>query len=69
MNLLTNGFVNNYARLFEPSEQFEADIVELGLKGFRVNGRESRFTCRDSGRITGKPEVMPRVSKPAEIDL
>ena len=34
MNLLTNGFVNNYDRLFGPSEQFEADIVELGLKGF-----------------------------------
>jgi hypothetical protein len=32
MNLLTNGFVNNCGRLFGPSEQFEADIVELGLK-------------------------------------
>jgi hypothetical protein len=28
MNLLTNGFVNNCGRLFGPSEQFEADIVE-----------------------------------------
>jgi hypothetical protein len=34
MNLLTNGFVNNCGRLFGPSQQFEADIVELGLKGF-----------------------------------
>jgi DNA-binding transcriptional LysR family regulator len=34
MNLLTNGFVNNCGRLFGPPEQFEADIVELGLKGF-----------------------------------
>jgi hypothetical protein len=46
MNLLTNGFVNNCGRLFGPSEQFEADIVELGLKGFCVNGRESRYPCR-----------------------
>jgi len=36
-----NGFVNNCGRLFGPSEQFEADIVELGLNGFCVNGRES----------------------------
>ena len=34
MNLLTNGFMNNCGRLFGPSEQFEADIVELGLQGF-----------------------------------
>jgi len=34
MNLLKNGFGNNCGRLFGPSEQFEADIVELGLKGF-----------------------------------
>ena len=34
MNLLTNGFVDNSGRLFGPSEQFEADIVELGLQGF-----------------------------------
>jgi hypothetical protein len=33
MNLLTNGFMSNCGRLFGPSEQFEADIVELGLKG------------------------------------
>jgi hypothetical protein len=32
-NLLTNGFVNNCGRLFGPSEQFEAGIVEVGLKG------------------------------------
>jgi hypothetical protein len=50
MNLLTNGFVNNYGRLFEPSEQFEADIVELGLKWFSVvKGRESRY-----------PDIEPR---------
>jgi hypothetical protein len=46
MNLLTNGFVNNCGRLVGPPEQFEADIVELGLKGFCVNGRESRYLCR-----------------------
>jgi hypothetical protein len=34
MNLLTNGFVNNYARLLEPPEQCDAHMVELGLKGF-----------------------------------
>jgi hypothetical protein len=34
MNLLTNGFVNNCGRLFGSSEQFEADIVRVGLKGF-----------------------------------
>jgi hypothetical protein len=34
MNLLTNGFANNCGRLFGPSEQFEADIVELLLNGF-----------------------------------
>jgi len=37
MNLLTNGFVNNCDRLFGQSEQFEADIVELGLVGCYVN--------------------------------
>jgi hypothetical protein len=57
MNLLTNGFVNNCGRLFGPSEQFEADIVELGLKEFCVNGRESRYLAADSGRITGYTEV------------
>jgi hypothetical protein len=31
MNLLTNGFVNNYGRLFGPSEQFEATSFELRL--------------------------------------
>jgi hypothetical protein len=31
MNLLTNGFVNNCGRLFRPSEQFEADIVRVGI--------------------------------------
>jgi hypothetical protein len=36
MNLLTNGFVNNCGRLFGPSEQFEAYIVELGLKGAAI---------------------------------
>jgi hypothetical protein len=36
MNLLTNGFVNNSGRLFGPTEQFEPDIVELGLQGFCV---------------------------------
>ena len=41
MNLLTNGFVNNCGRLFGPSEQFDADIVELGLNVFCVNGLES----------------------------
>jgi len=45
MNLLMNGFVNNCGRLFGPSEQFEAYIVELGLKGFCVNERESRYPC------------------------
>ena len=30
MNLLTNGFVNNCGRLFGRSEQFEADIVDVG---------------------------------------
>jgi hypothetical protein len=58
MNLLTNGFVNNCGRLFGPSEQFEADIVELGLKGFCVNGGESRYPCRRFRGITGKPEVI-----------
>jgi hypothetical protein len=38
MNLLTNGFMNNCGRLFRPSEQFDADIVRVGLKGFCVNG-------------------------------
>jgi len=46
MNLLTNGFVNNCGRLFAPSERFEPDIVELVLKGFCVNGRESDIFCR-----------------------
>jgi hypothetical protein len=46
MNLLTNGFVNNCGRRFGPSEQFEADIVEMRLKGLCVNGRESRYPSR-----------------------
>jgi hypothetical protein len=65
MNLLTNGFVNNSSRLVGPPEQFKADIVELGLKGFCVNGRESRYLFRRFRADNGKPEVMPRVSKPA----
>ena len=55
MNLLTNGFVNNCGRLFGPSEQFEADVVELGLKGFCVNGRESRYPCRRFRADNGQP--------------
>jgi DNA-binding NtrC family response regulator len=35
-SLLTNGFVNNCGRLFGPSEQFEADIVEVGPEGSLV---------------------------------
>jgi hypothetical protein len=59
MNLLTNGFVNNCGRLFGPSEQFEADIVELRLKGFCVNERESRYPCGRRFRAdNGQPEVM-----------
>ena len=58
MNLLTNGFVNNYGRPFGPSEQFEADIIELGLKGFSAMNRPaSRYRSADSGRITEKREV------------
>ena len=53
MNLLTNGFVNYCGWLFGPSEQFEADIIELVLNGC-VNGSESRYPCRrfrtDNGR-------------------
>ena len=56
MNLLTNGFANNCGRLFGPSEQFQAHIVELGLKGFRVNGRESRYPCPGGSR--GNPGVI-----------
>jgi hypothetical protein len=40
MNLLRNVFVNNCGRLFGPFEQFEAEIVELGLKGFCMNGKK-----------------------------
>jgi hypothetical protein len=58
MNLLTNGFVNNCGQLFGPSEQFEADIVEFGRKGFSVNGCESRPAAADSGRVTDKPEAI-----------
>jgi hypothetical protein len=36
MNLLTIGFMNG--RLFRLSEQFEADIIRVGLKGSCVNG-------------------------------
>jgi hypothetical protein len=35
MNPLTNGFVNNCGRLFGPSEQFEADIVQE--RGHTIN--------------------------------
>jgi hypothetical protein len=52
MNLLTNGFVNNCGRLFGPSE--------LGLKGFCVNGRESRYPChrfRDNGQFGSNPRL------------
>jgi hypothetical protein len=54
----TNGFVNNCGRLFRPSEQFQADIVELGLKGFCVNDVRVDTLAADSGRITGYPEVI-----------
>jgi hypothetical protein len=64
MNLLTNGFVNNCGRLFEPSEQFEGDIVELGLMGFSVmNGRAIRYRRRfraDNGPFSGtRPRKDP----------
>jgi hypothetical protein len=67
MNLLTDGFVNNCGRLFGPSEQFEADIVDLGLKRFCVNGRESRYPCRrfraDNG-LYGSNPFLTRIGKP-----
>jgi|GEM_PF-4711284 len=43
MNLLTNGFVNNSGRLFGSSEQFEAGIVEMPLRGFVQVGPESQY--------------------------
>jgi hypothetical protein len=57
MNLLTNDFVNGCGRLFGPSEQFEGDTVELGLKGFCVNGRESRYPSRRDSADNGHPKV------------
>jgi hypothetical protein len=47
MNLLTIGFMNG--RLFRPSEQFEADIIRVGLKEFCVKRRGSRYLAADSG--------------------
>ena len=45
MNLLTNGSASNCGPLFEPSEEFEADIVELWLNGFRyIEGKWQRRT-------------------------
>ena len=35
MNLLTNGFVNNYGWLFGPSKQFEGDIAR-GKRHFKA---------------------------------
>jgi hypothetical protein len=58
MNLLTNGFESNCGRLFGPAEQFEADIVELWLKGFCLNGRESRYPCRRFRADSRKPKVI-----------
>jgi hypothetical protein len=51
--------VNNCGRRFGSSEQFEADIVELGLNGFcvRMDVRVDTLAA-DSGRITGYSEAI-----------
>jgi len=43
MNRLTNGFVDNCGRLFEPSEQFKADIVRFGAERILCELTESRY--------------------------
>jgi integrase len=45
MNLLTNGFGNNCARLFRPSKQFEPDIVECGAKLRACEGCKGTTEC------------------------
>jgi hypothetical protein len=62
MNLLTNGFVNNYGRLFGPSEQFEADIVELGLKRLR-----EKPALSPAG--TSESQSCPKVAQDVVLDL
>jgi hypothetical protein len=56
MNLLTNGFVNNCGWLFGLSEQFDTDIVELGL-GLCVNRRERRCPCGRFRTDNRQPEL------------
>jgi hypothetical protein len=59
MNLLTNGFVNDCGRLFGPSEQLEADIVELALKGFCVIDHSTWNT--NQGPLDGRIGLLATV--------
>jgi CheY-like chemotaxis protein len=53
-----------------PAFGINHDIAQMSFMGYSTLETESSMALpADCGRVTGKPEVMPRASKPAGVDL
>lgn len=56
-------------RINSPSQSANHDVAQTPIYSLVDTGAESSMVLlTDCGRVTGKPEVMPRASKPPGVD-